>query len=205
MDTSAPTTAKMGRPRGFQEDVAIEAAMRVFWKNGYEGTSINDLIEVMGINRSSMYTTIGGKEAVFRRAVQRYQSLRMTYIAEALAQPSLREVLAGLFRGTADFLGENANPRGCLVIQGALVCGTDSMPVKQEMIDLRKNGEVAIRKRLQQAQTAGELPSNVQPSDFARYISSVMAGLSVQATNGASKTELRRISEIALRCLEASL
>ena len=129
----------------------------------------------------------------------------MSHIRQALAQPSLREVVAGLIHGTAEFLSTPGNPRGCLSIQGALACGTDAEPVKQAIIDWRKSGQAALKKRLQQAQSEGELPAEIQPVDFARYLSSVMAGLGVQAANGATRAELQRVAEIALRCIETGL
>lgn len=196
---------RMGRPRGFDEDAALEAAMRVFWEKSYEGASIADLTEAMGINRSSMYAAFGDKESIFHRVMERYREGPMTYIRQALAEPSLREVVAALLRGTAEFLSIPGNPRGCLSIQGALACGTDAEPVKQSIIDWRKSGEAALKKRLQQAQSEGELAAGIQPADFARYMSSVMAGLGVQAANGATRAELRRVAEIALRCIETGL
>jgi AcrR family transcriptional regulator len=196
---------RMGRPRGFDEDAALEAAMRAFWEKSYEGASIADLTEAMGINRSSMYAAFGDKESIFHRVMERYREGPMTYIRQALAEPSLREVVAGLIRGTAEFLSTPGNPRGCLSIQGALACGTAAEPVKQSIIDWRKSGEAALKKRLQQAQSEGELAAGIQPADFARYMSSVMAGLGVQAANGATRAELRRVAEIALRCIETGL
>ncbi|HEV2729780.1 MAG TPA: TetR/AcrR family transcriptional regulator [Terriglobales bacterium] len=195
----------MGRPRGFDEDAVLEAAMRVFWEKGYEGATMADLTEAMGINRSSVYAAFGDKQSVFHRAMERYREARITYIRQALAQPTLREVIAGLIHGTADFLSTPSNPRGCLLVQGALACGTAAQPVKQAMIDWRKSGEAAVKKRLQQAQSSGELPAEIQPPDFARYLSSIMAGLAVQAVNGATRAELRRAAEIALRCIETAL
>ena len=195
----------MGRPRGFDEDAALEAAMRVFWEKSYEGATIADLTGAMGISRSSMYAAFGNKEAVFHQVMERYRKGRMSYIRQALAQSSLREVLARLVHGTAEFLASPANPRGCLSIQGALACGTDAEPVKQEIIGWRKSGEAALKKRLQQAHSEGELPAEIQPADFARYLSSVMAGLGVQAANGSTRAELRRVAEIALRCIETGL
>lgn len=129
----------------------------------------------------------------------------MTYIRRALGRPSLREVIAGLIYGTAEFLSTPGNPRGCLLIQGALACGADAQPVQQAMIDWRKSGEAALKRRLQQAQSEGELPAGIQPADFARYLSSVMAGLGVQAANGATRADLRRVAAIALGCIEVRL
>ena len=186
-------------------DAALEAAMRVFWEKSYEGTTIADLSEAMGINRSSMYAAFGDKESLFRRVMERYRAGRMTYMRQALALPSLREVMAGLIHGTAEFLSTPGNPRGCLSVQGALACGTDAEPVKQAIIDWRKSGEAALKKRLQLAQSEGELPTEIEPADFARYLSSVIAGLGVQAAYGATRVQLRRVAEIALRCIETAL
>lgn len=199
------STTRMGRPRGFDEEAALEAAMRVFWEKSYEGASVADLTEAMGINRSSIYAAFGDKESIFHRVMERYREARMTYIRQALAQPSLRDVVARLIHGTAEFLSTPRNPRGCLLIQGALACGTDAESVKQAMIDWRKSGEAALKKRLQQAQSEGQLPAGIQPGDFARYVSSIMAGLGIQAANGATRAQLRRVAEVALRCIEASL
>ena len=205
MNTSMAVDVRMGRPREFDEDSALEAAMRVFWEKSYEGATMADLTNAMGINRSSMYAAFGDKESLFRRVMERYLGEPMTYIRLALAQSSLREVVAGLIQGTAEFLAAPANPRGCLLIQGALACGTDAEPVKQAMIGWRKSGEEAIRNRLQQARSEGELPRAIQPADFARYLSSVMAGLGIQAANGATRAELRRVAAFALRCIETVL
>jgi AcrR family transcriptional regulator len=205
MNTLTAVGARMGRPRGFDEDAALEAAMRVFWEKSYEGATMADLTKAMGINRSSMYAAFGDKESLFRMVMERYREGRMTYMRQALAQPSLRQVLAQLIRGTAEFLSTPDNPRGCLSIQGALACGTDAEPVKQAIIDWRKSGEAALKKRLEQAQSEGELPREIRPADFARYLSSVIAGLGVQAANRATRTELRRVAEIALHCIESGL
>jgi AcrR family transcriptional regulator len=205
MSNSTAVEVRMGRPRGFDEDAALEAAMQVFWEKSYEGATMADLTKAMGINRSSMYAAFGDKESLFRRIMERYRGGRMTYMRQALAQSSLREVVAGLIHGTAEFLSTPGNPRGCLSIQGALACGTDAEPVKQAIINWRKSGEAALKKRLQQAQSEGELPPEIQPADFARYLSSVIAGLGVQAANGATRTELRRLADISLRCIESGL
>src|ERR1700740_404942 len=102
MNTSKAVDVRMGRPRGFDEDGALEAAMRVFWAKSYEGATIADLTEAMGINRSSMYGAFGDKESIFRRVMERYRAGRMTYIRQALAQPLLRDVVGALIRGTAE-------------------------------------------------------------------------------------------------------
>jgi len=175
--------------------------MRVFWAKSYEGATMADLTEAMGINRSSMYAAFGDKEALYKKVISRYREGPMTYIREALARPTLRATVEALLRGTVDFLAMPNHPKGCLSIQGALACGTDAEPIKQAMIEWRRSGEIAIGTRLRRAQREGDWRGDMQPPDLARYLSSVMTGLGVQAANGATKSEMNRVADIALKCL----
>ena len=197
----APDTGKVGRPRGFDEDLALEAAMRVFWAKSYEGATMSDLTQAMRINRSSMYAAFGDKETLFRRAIDRYRRGPMPYIREALALPTLPEVVTALLHGTVEFLSSSSNPRGCLSLQATLASGTDAEPARDAMIEWRKQGEAVLKKRVQRAQRDGDLKKDINPSDFARYLSMLMSGLGVQAANGATKTELKRYAKMALRFL----
>ena len=192
---------KMGRPRAFDEGAALDAAMRVFWEKGYEGTSLDDLTAAMGINRSSLYSAFGDKEALFRRVMVHYGEGPMSYFREALDLPDIRAVIEALFRGTVDFLGDPEHPRGCLSLQGGLACGTGIESVKQAMLEWRNDALVAIQKRMRQAKLDGELPSDVDPKDLARYVLLVMNGLGVQAASGATRSEMKRAIDLALRTL----
>jgi AcrR family transcriptional regulator len=193
--------AKMGRPRAFSESTALDAAMRVFWERGYEGTSLDDLTDAMGINRSSLYSSFGDKETLFRRVIARYADGPVSYIRKALKQPTARAVIESLLRGTSEVLGDTSHPRGCLLLQGGLACGSGAESVKQALIDLRKNSEAVVEKRMKQAQREGDLPKNVDAKDLARYVSIVMNGLAIQAANGASPSELSRAVDLAIRSL----
>src|SRR6266852_1982904 len=164
---STHTAAKMGRPRGFAEDTALEAAMRVFWEKGYEGATLGDLTEAMGINRSSLYASFGDKEALFRLAIARYAEGPAAYLREALQQPTVRGVVEALLHGALELLTDPSHPRGCLSVQCALACGSDAEPIKQAMIEWRKQGEADIRKRLQRARREGDLAKDVDPGDLA--------------------------------------
>ena len=199
MENAPPIESRMGRPRGFDESAALEAAMRVFWEKSYEGATLPDLTSAMGINRSSMYAAFGDKEALFRRAMERYRAERMRFIRDALEKPTLREVVADLLYGAVLFLSQPGHPRGCFSLTAGLACGVDAEPVQQAMVGWRRDGEQALRKRFVKAQRAGELPRETSPADFARFISTIMSGMAVQALNGAAREEMKRIADFVLK------
>ena len=188
----------MGRPREFEKDAALEAAMRVFWKYGYEGASLASLTKAMRINRSSMYVAFGDKEALYRLAFQRYVDTALAFLRDALRKPTLREVVQATLRETVEFLSQPGNPCGCFSVQGALVTGTEAAHVKQWMVDFRKRGLLDITKRIQQAQKDGELDPKVNPGDFARYLATLIQGLAIQGASGATKAEMQRMVDVAL-------
>ena len=175
--------------------------MHVFWEKGFEGASLDDLTAAMRINRSSLYSTFGDKETLFRRVIERYEAGPMTFIAEAFQKPNARQVIEWLLRSTATFLSDAAHPRGCLSLQGGLTCGTGAERAKQAMIHWRNHAQTQVEKRMQRAQAEGDLPKDISPKDLARYVMIVVNGLAVQAANGAGGAELNRAVELALRSL----
>jgi AcrR family transcriptional regulator len=201
MDMVETTTVKLGRPRAFCEDTALEAAMRVFWEKGYEGTSLTDLTEAMGINRASLYSSFGDKEALFRRALARYREGPAAYLRMALQEPTARKVVEGLLKGVVDLLGNPANPRGCLSTQGALATGLGAQPIKNALIEWRKGGEREIQKRFKRAKAEGDLQEDINIGDLTRYLSSVIYGLGIMAANGDTKADLTRVVDMTLRTL----
>jgi AcrR family transcriptional regulator len=196
-----PQNVKMGRPLGFAEDDALEAAMRVFWEKGYEGATLADLTEAMGINRSSMYATFGDKEALFRLAIARYAEGPAAYVRKALEQRTARAVVEALLLGALELLTDPSHPRGCLSVQGALACGSHAQAIKEAMIEWRRQGEADIQRRLKRARREGDFAKDVDPGDLARYICTVLSGLAVQATNRSSRAEMARTVDIVLRSM----
>ena len=199
--SSATKPGKMGRPREFSEAAALDAAMRVFWEKGYEGASLDDLTRAMGINRSSLYASFGDKEKLFNRAIARYAEGPMSFMREALQQPTARAVLENLLRSGVAFLADPTHPRGCLSLQGGLACSSSAEGVKRAMIDWRKQALKRLEKRMLRAQREGDLRRDVDAKDLARYIFVVMNGLSIQAVNGASEAEMNRTVTMALRSM----
>jgi AcrR family transcriptional regulator len=188
-----------GRPREFDADEALDRALEVFWRKGYEGASLPDLTRAMGINRPSLYAAFGNKESLFRKALARYQEGPAAYVQEALDQPTARAVVERLLDGSARKLTDARGPRGCLVVQAALACGEQSEAVRRELITHRAAVQTALRKRFERAAAEGDLSSDVDCADLARYVATVMHGMAVQAAGGASRAELRRVAAIAMR------
>src|SRR5881397_2814538 len=149
--------APMGRPRAFDVDKALERALRMFWRKGFEGTSLSDLTKAMGINRPSLYAAFGNKEALFRKALDRYDAKLTVYMREALDEPTARGVAQRLLRGSADLLTDPRNPPGCLMVQGALACSESAESIRRELVARRAAAEVALRRRFERALTDGDL------------------------------------------------
>src|SRR5881397_2597277 len=106
-----------GRPRSFDLDKALDAALQVFWQKGYEGASLSDLTEAMGINRPSLYAAFGNKEALFRKVLDRYFAGPAAYVREALQEPTARAVVERLLLGAAESHSDPRHPQGCLAVQ----------------------------------------------------------------------------------------
>jgi len=189
----------LSRPRDFDIDSAVDSALHEFWKKGYEGTSVTDLTEAMGINRPSLYAAFGNKEGLFRRVLDHYEQAQSGKVQAALAAPSARGVVEGLLYMYADAAGDPARPRGCLLVQGALACSAESEPVRRELTERRHAGEAALRERLKRAKSEGDLPADESAADLARYVWALCDGLAVQAAGGATRAELRRVVARALR------
>jgi AcrR family transcriptional regulator len=189
----------MGRARAFDADQALDRAMTVFWSKGYEGTSLSDLTEAMGINRPSLYAAYGNKQELFRKALERYGEGPSSYEREALAQPTAREVAEGLLRGAADVQTDPGTPAGCLAVLGTTYCAEDSSPIGKIVIAFRRAGQAAIRERFERARAEGDLPTDADPKELTDYIGTVVCGMAVQAASGATREDLERVIELAMR------
>ena len=195
------SSGRLGRPRSFDIDGALDRALQVFWRRGYEGASLSDLTKAVGVNRPSLYAAFGDKEALFRKALDRYLNGPAAYTQEALKEPTARAVVERLLRGAADLNTAPRNPGGCLTVQGALACGEAGDSIRQELAACRASGEAALRRRFQRAKSEGDLPATVNPADLARYVATIVYGMAVQAAGGASRDKLQHVVDMALRTL----
>ncbi|TQS40132.1 TetR/AcrR family transcriptional regulator [Cryptosporangium phraense] len=198
----AQKTRERGRPRGFDADAALDRAVEVFWRHGYEGTSLTDLTEAMGINRPSLYAAYGNKDELFRRVVARYADIDMAYAREALAQPTAHAVIETFWRANVDALTRPDRPAGCLSIQGGLATGSDDGHVAEFLAASRRTGEAALAERLGRAVAEGDLPAGTDPVALARYVMVVSEGNAVHATAGADRAALNAVVDVALRAIQ---
>lgn len=199
-DTQKSTVPHLkGRPREFDADEALEKALLVFWRKGYEGASLADLTEAMGISRPSLYAAFGNKEDLFRQALNRYAEHGPGAIhREALAEPSARRVAERLLRGAAEALTDPRNPPGCLAVQGALSCSEAAESIKAELCERRSAGEASLAERFARARKEGDLQSGTDPTALARYVMTVVQGMAIQAASGAGRRDLLMVADIAL-------
>ncbi|MEI9901312.1 MAG: TetR/AcrR family transcriptional regulator [Hyphomicrobium sp.] len=189
-----------GRPREFDRDEALDKALHAFWKRGYEGTSLAELTEAMGINRPSLYAAFGSKEELFRLALDSYAENGPGFMQrEALSEPTAIAVVKRLLKSHAESLTDPEHPPGCLVVQGALICGEAADSVKNELIARRAAGEAELRQRLERAKAEGDLAPDSNPAALARYIATVEQGMAVQAASGATREDLIAVAEMALK------
>jgi AcrR family transcriptional regulator len=189
----------IGRPRAFDMDQALDRALDVFWRKGYEGASICDLTAAMGINPPSLYAAFGNKEGLFRKALDRYAAMHDVFMNDALSLPTAKDCISALLRRTAEALTDKNSPAGCLLVQGIAGAGEHAKCISDELCARRAANEKAIRDRLKRAKTKGDLPRDADPATLARFIATVTQGMAVQAAAGATRAELRRVAETALR------
>ena len=190
---------KAGRPREFDVEEALDRSLELFWRKGYEGTSMSDLTDALGITRASLYAAFNSKEALFRRVMDRYEARAGAYRVAADKAANALEVVQLLLTGPVELHGNKQNPPGCLGVQGALACGLEAEAVRNDLASRRRGGERAIQRRLQRAVNDGDLPGDSNPADLARYLSALIYGMAVLAAGGANRRDLQGVADVALR------
>jgi AcrR family transcriptional regulator len=188
-----------GRPRQFDRDAALDAAMLQFWRHGYEGTSIHDLTATMGIKAPSLYAAFGSKEKLFHEAVGRYVLTKGSMVARALQEePTARLALARALREAADAYSATDEPRGCMLLRGALACTSSNAGIEAHMSELRRLGGEMILERLRRAQAEGEISKETKVKALAAYYATVIAGMAVLGHDGVPRATLRAVGQAAM-------
>jgi AcrR family transcriptional regulator len=198
MESACAFSPPKGRPREFCVDAALAAALRVFWRHGYEGASLTELTTEMGITKPSLYAAFGNKEALFHKALDLYEREKLAYTDAALDAPTARGVAERFLRGALEMQKNPLDPKGCLGVISSVACGVEAESIKAEVVARRASSEAALIRRFERAKAAGELPDGLEPAALARYLYAILQGLSVQAGSGATIPELEQLVETSL-------
>ena len=192
-------TARRGRPRRFDTDEALDAAMRLFWARGYEATSMSDLVEALGMNRASIYAAFGDKETLYLTVLERYGAQFGVLPFQALTTiDDPKEAIAKFLSLTAEHLGDPRQPRGCLVTSAIIEGPVDSERVARTVAEGVARLETTLYDLLRRAQAGGALPPDADPRALARYFVGVSQGMSVMAKLSPDASVLRDIARSAM-------
>ncbi|WP_129664868.1 TetR/AcrR family transcriptional regulator [Phytoactinopolyspora endophytica] len=188
-----------GRPRSFDEEAALDRAMRVFWEQGFEPTSINDLTDAMGIALSSLYTAFGSKRTLFAQAVEHYQAqFGMDVPAMFDEATTAREGVSAMLHTAARTYADPSHPPGCLIISAASNCGAQAADVRADLRQRRERNISAMADRIATDVTAGLLPPDTDPRALANFYAAVLQGMSQRARDRATEAELHTIADTAM-------
>ncbi|WP_330229644.1 TetR/AcrR family transcriptional regulator [Nocardia sp. NBC_00508] len=191
--------AERGRPRAFDRAEALRCAMEVFWEHGYEGSSMSDLTAAMGINSPSLYAAFGGKEALFREAIDLYGRTDGGYTDRALREePTARGSIEAMLRDNAVAYTEENKPHGCMVVLAGSTYTTRNTNIRDFLIGKRRETTDDIRRRLDRGVADGDLPAGTHTAALASFYTTVLYGLSIQARDGASLAELSASIDCAM-------
>lgn len=191
-------TASRGRPREFDPAQALAAALQIFWRRGYEGASISELTEAMGITRPSLYACFGNKEGLFRQALDLYEREKLCYVQTALTAPTARGVAERLLGGALAVQSSESEPQGCLGVISTVAGVAEAESIRDEVLARRASSNAALVARFIRAKEEGDLPDGIEPDEMACYLSTVMQGMAVQSSGGASRETLERVVQTTL-------
>lgn len=188
----------MGRQREFDVDQALDDALCVFWRKGYEGASYTDLTQAIGVQRPALYAAFGNKEALFLKALERYYERYQGFVPEALQQPTAKDVVSHLLNHAVDLVTRFPEHAGCLGVHGALAGTDDAQGIRQAVFDFRAKGEAQLRERFERAQAEGDLPASADCATLAAFVCAILHGMAVQAKAGFSREKLQAVVAHAL-------
>jgi AcrR family transcriptional regulator len=187
-----------GRPRSFDRDAALDAAMQVFWAKGFEAASLSDLTKAMGINPPSLYATFGDKEKLFLEAIERYrgnQGEACPYADEPTARGAIERLLTNLACEFTDC----CHPRGCMMVMAATTSSGTSDAFQQALARQRDEGKTHLKARIQRGIKDGDVPADTDVAALANFYQAIIAGMSLQARDGATRKTLLGMVETAMR------
>ena len=185
-----------GRPRSFDESDALEKAIQVFWSKGYDGVTIDDLVDGMGVGRPSLYSVFGDKRTIFLRVLKAYAERKGALAAHALLSPTtLRDSLSSFLRFNVTSATEKGSASGCLLMCVAPL--VDDADVRQFVRSAAMGAVALLERRFQSGISAGEIPSDFPVAARASQVLDLARGLTMRAQMGVSRKTLLKDAEAA--------
>jgi len=195
-------TAMAGRPREFDRDEALAKARDLFWARGYEGVSMADLVEALGLASARIYAAFGSKETLFREAVTLYDAGEGGFATRALAEePTARAAIGRMLREAIETYTRRGRPTGCMVVSAATNCASANEGVREWLSEFRRRRTASLVERLEQAVAEGEFPAETNAQKLGDYFATVLHGLSVQARDGVPRRRLLGMADLAMGVL----
>lgn len=193
----------MARPRSFEREEVVAKALAVFWRQGYQATSVQDLVEATGLNRGSLYDTFGDKHGLFLAAVEHYRSRVTARRLAKLEEPGpARERIAIFFGEMVAFSLGEGRLLGCLMTNSAVELAPHDRDIRLAVAANMATMEAAFRRVLVRAKKNGELAADKSPADLARFLTATANGLRVMAKVNPDRTSLTSVVRVALQALD---
>ncbi|WP_206365377.1 TetR/AcrR family transcriptional regulator [Siculibacillus lacustris] len=204
-DPTAPRPR--GRPRKFDREAALQIAVRMFWRRGFEATGIQDLADAMGLAPPSLYAAFGDKKTLFREAIAAYQAGPGAFARRAAEDGGpAREVIAASLRAAAHAFTDGEHPPGCMVILSTTNHGPGADDLAAWLRTLRTDGTQADwTRRIERDVADGLLPAGTDAAGLARFYMTVLEGMSIQAGDGADRAALEAVATLAMTAWPAQI
>jgi TetR/AcrR family transcriptional regulator, transcriptional repressor for nem operon len=193
----------IGRPREFDSEQALQAAMQVFWSKGYEATSLSDLIEAMNISKSSFYQTFQGKHQLFENCITFYQEQFISDITNSLEKARTGRAFIGeIFNGMAEKAKPKSDRRGCLILNCVSEFAQKDPVIAKLITKSIKQMTDVFLAAVKRAQKEGDISPNKKPLPLARYLLTSLNGLTTTIKAGASPAEIKETAQVVLSALD---
>ena len=194
----------MARPKEFDVDAALQQALQVFWQKGYEATSMQDLVDAMGIQKASLYATYGDKHSLYMQALRNYQRDALVEMETTLTRPgSPKAALRALLQGVVEQAAGKRGRRGCFCVNANIELAPSDPVVGEQLRDHTGRVEAMLQRTLAAARAAGEIPRSADTAQLASFLYGLLLAINVLARQRAPKPRLQAIADQGLAALGA--
>ena len=198
--THLPGKRSAGRPRAFDRELALDIALDLFWRHGFDGASIPQLTSAMGISPPSLYAAFGSKDALYRETIARYQIKYSGFMHSLFDEKiSAQDAVEQALLAAAKQFSDPCHALGCMISSAELQASPGNEKLAAEITGIRLASQHMLHTRLEAARKTGELAKNTDTSSLAAFYAMVTQGMSVQARDGATATTLKRLAKLAMR------